>query len=90
MLLRVRTSHGIEYSAQASGTSVGLTTSPDPHLHRFGCGSEYYSHDTEYYLCPFEVGEGETGVPEDQVRLDEVLVEIGDKLCRSTPTPQPG
>jgi hypothetical protein len=23
----------------------------DNHLHRFGCGSEYYSHDTEYYLC---------------------------------------
>lgn len=52
----------------------------DSHLHRFGCGPEYYSHDTEYYLCPFDVKEGETGVPEDQVRLDEVLVEIGDKL----------
>ena len=52
----------------------------DGHLHRFGCGPQYYSHDTEYYLCPFEVEEGETGVPEDQVRLDEVLVEIGDKL----------
>jgi hypothetical protein len=52
----------------------------DSHLHRFGCGPEYYSHDTEYYLCPFEVEEGKTGVPEDQVRLDEVLVEVGDKL----------
>jgi hypothetical protein len=52
----------------------------DSHLHRFGCGPEYYSHDTEYYLCPFDVEEGETGVPEDQVRLDEVLVEIGEKL----------
>lgn len=52
----------------------------DSHLHRFGCGPEYYSHDTEYYLCPFDVEEGETGVPEDQVRLDEVLVEVGDKL----------
>jgi hypothetical protein len=47
----------------------------DNHLHRFGCGSEYFSHDTEYYLCPFDV-EGETGVPEEQVRLGEVLVEI--------------
>ncbi len=55
----------------------------DSHLHRFGCGPEYYSHDTEYYLCPFDVEEGETGVPEDQVRLDEVLVEIGDKLFYS-------
>ncbi|MGH3588437.1 MAG: plasmid pRiA4b ORF-3 family protein, partial [Pseudonocardia sp.] len=52
----------------------------DSHLHRFGCGPEYFSHDTEYYLCPFDVAEGETGIAEDQVRLDEVLVEIGDKL----------
>ncbi|MPZ25893.1 MAG: plasmid pRiA4b ORF-3 family protein [Micromonosporaceae bacterium] len=53
----------------------------DYHLHRFGCGPERYGHDTEYYLCPFDVEEGETeGVPEEQVRLDEVLVDAGDKL----------
>ena len=52
----------------------------DSHLHRFGCGPTYYSRETEYYLCPFSVDEGEEGVPEDQVRLDEVLVEVGDKL----------
>jgi Plasmid pRiA4b ORF-3-like protein len=52
----------------------------DSHLHRFGAGPEYYSRDTEFYLCPFDVEEGETGIPEDQVRLDEVLVEAGDKL----------
>ncbi len=58
-------------------TAFGWT---DSHLHRFGNGPEYYSRDTEYYLCPFDVEEGEAGVPEDQVRLDEVLAEIGDKL----------
>jgi hypothetical protein len=52
----------------------------DSHLHRFGCGPEYYSADTEYYLCPFEVQDGEDGVAEDEVRLDEVLVEVGDTL----------
>lgn len=52
----------------------------DSHLHRFGCGPEYYSHQTEYYLCPFSVDEGDEGVPEDQVRLDEVLADAGDKL----------
>jgi hypothetical protein len=52
----------------------------DSHLHRFGSGPDYYSPDTEYYLGPFEVEEGETGVPEEEVRLDEVLVEVGDKL----------
>jgi hypothetical protein len=50
------------------------------HLHRFGCGPKYYSHETEYYLCPFSVDEGDEGVPEEQVRLDEVLVDVGDTL----------
>jgi hypothetical protein len=52
----------------------------DSHLHRFGRGPEHFGPDTEYYLCPFDVEEGETGIPEDDVRLDEVLVEVGDKL----------
>jgi hypothetical protein len=52
----------------------------DSHLHQFGCGPAYYSRETEYYLCPFSVDEGEEGVPEEQVRLDEVLVDVGDKL----------
>jgi Plasmid pRiA4b ORF-3-like protein len=52
----------------------------DSHLHRFGAGPEYYSYHTEYYLCPFDVQEGETGIAEEQVRLDEVLAEIGDRL----------
>lgn len=37
----------------------------DSHLHRFGCGPVYYSRETEYYLCPFSVDEGDEGVPED-------------------------
>jgi len=52
----------------------------DSHLHRFGSGPDYYSRDTEYYLCPFEVDEGETGIPEDDVRLDEVLHDAGGRL----------
>ncbi len=52
----------------------------DSHLHRFGFGPDYYSRDTEYYLCPFEVREGETGTPEDEVRLDEVLYDVGGGL----------
>src|SRR5262245_23227896 len=40
----------------------------DSHLHGFGCGPTYYSPETEYYLCPFSVGEGDEGVPEEQVR----------------------
>jgi hypothetical protein len=52
----------------------------DSHLHRFGCGPTYYSRETEYYLCPFSTDEGDEGVPEEEVRLDEVLVDVGDKL----------
>jgi Plasmid pRiA4b ORF-3-like protein len=52
----------------------------DYHLHRFGCGPQYYSRETEYYLCPLSVDEGDVGVPEEQVRLDEVLVDVDDKL----------
>jgi hypothetical protein len=58
-------------------TAFGWT---DSHLHRFGRGPQYFHRDTEYYLCPFEVEEGEEGVPEHEVRLDEVLVETGDTL----------
>ncbi len=50
------------------------------HLHRFGSGPGFYSPETEYYLMPFDVAEGEPGVPEEQVRLDEVLVEDGDRM----------
>jgi hypothetical protein len=31
-------------------------------------------------LCPFQVADGETGIPEEDVRLDEVLADAGDKL----------
>lgn len=52
----------------------------DSHLHRFARGPRYYHPATEYYLCPFDVDEGDEGVPEHEVRLDEVLVEPGDVL----------
>ncbi len=52
----------------------------DSHLHGFASGPGFYSDETEHYLCPFDVEEGETGIPEGQVRLDEVLAEPGDKL----------
>jgi hypothetical protein len=52
----------------------------DSHLHEFASGPEFYSREAEHYLCPFQVAEGEPGVPEEKVRLDEVLVDPGDKL----------
>jgi len=52
----------------------------DSHLHQFGSGPDYYSPQTEYYLCPFELEDAGPGVPEEDVRLDEVLVDPGDTL----------
>jgi hypothetical protein len=52
----------------------------DSHLHRFSAGPSPYDRDTEHYLSPFEVEEGEEGTPEGAVRLDEVLVDVGDTL----------
>ncbi|GAA1752547.1 plasmid pRiA4b ORF-3 family protein [Streptomonospora arabica] len=52
----------------------------DYHLYRFACDSDYYSDETERYFCPFEADEGEMGIPAEQVRLDEVLAETGDRL----------
>jgi hypothetical protein len=51
----------------------------DSHLHRFSMGASY-DRDTEHFLCPFDVDEGEEGTPENQVRVDEVLADVDDKL----------
>jgi hypothetical protein len=52
----------------------------DSHLHQFASGADPHSRQTEFYLCPFQVDEGDIGIPEEQVRLDEVLADPGDKL----------
>lgn len=53
----------------------------DSHLHGFAAGPEFRSDAAELYLCPFDEEEGEDeGVPEAQVRLDEVLAHPGDRL----------
>src|SRR6516164_4050474 len=52
----------------------------DSHLHQFGSGPAHYGPETEHYLCPFQVEDGETGIPEEDVRLDEVLADAGDRL----------
>jgi len=59
-------------------TAFGWT---DSHLHRFASGGSGFDMSAQLYLCPFDVEEGEDeGVPEEEVRLDEVLVEVGEKL----------
>ncbi len=52
----------------------------DSHLHEFRSGADYYGLDVERYLCPFMVEEDDGGVPEERVRLDELLTDPGDHL----------
>lgn len=53
----------------------------DSHLHRFSLGGGPWDDGAELFLCPYDVEEGEDdGVPASEVRLDEVLAEVGDRL----------
>ncbi|MFI6681750.1 plasmid pRiA4b ORF-3 family protein [Kribbella sp. NPDC050470] len=49
-------------------------------MHEFASGKDFYHAMAEHYLCPFQADEGEPGVPEADVRLDELLANPGDKL----------
>lgn len=53
----------------------------DSHLHEFAAGPHRRGPDTERYLCPYMVDEEpDQGVPAHEVRLDEVLVNPGDRI----------
>ncbi len=62
-------------------TAFGWT---DSHLHVFTLASSPYDRAAERYLCPFDVEEGDAdegnGVPEEEVRLDEVIAEVGETM----------
>lgn len=52
----------------------------DSHLHRYSVGPPY-APDSAVFLCPFDVGEGDDdGIDARTVRLDELMVEPGDRL----------
>jgi hypothetical protein len=49
----------------------------DSHLHRFRTGND---HRSPYFITPFDLDEGEDGVLEDDVRLDQLVAVEGDQL----------
>ena len=49
----------------------------DSHLHRFRTGAD---HNAAYFITEFDLDEGEEGTVEDQVRLDQVIADVGDGL----------
>lgn len=52
----------------------------DSHLHRFWRGPYAYRPEEPRFLTPFDVDEGEEGIEESEVRLDQVLRDPGDTL----------
>ncbi|WP_165491744.1 plasmid pRiA4b ORF-3 family protein [Egibacter rhizosphaerae] len=51
----------------------------DYHLHRFSSDPDD-PWGQPAYLCPFEIAEGDTGVPAELVRAGEVLTDAGERL----------
>lgn len=53
----------------------------DYHLYRFALGGDPFDRSSQLFLCPYDVEEGEDdSLPLGEVRLDEVLQEVGDGL----------
>ena len=52
----------------------------DSHLHCFRMGPDDKNALMEPFLTPFAESEGDEGIPESQVRLDEVLARPGQRL----------
>lgn len=52
----------------------------DSHLHAFTMGPDGQDRRMERFLTPYDVAEGEEGILERDVRLDEVLAEPGHRL----------
>jgi hypothetical protein len=57
----------------------------DSHLHRFSLGGGAFDHNSQLFLCPYDLDnkewpEDEDGLPAAETRLDETLSEPGDVL----------
>ncbi|TFC28784.1 plasmid pRiA4b ORF-3 family protein [Cryobacterium sp. TMT1-3] len=58
-------------------TSFGWT---DSHLHRFALTGDRYARQTQGILTPYDIAEGEEGVLESELRLDQLVAKKGDSL----------
>jgi hypothetical protein len=52
----------------------------DCHLYRFSIGGHPFDSMSTHFLCPYEVAEGDEGVPASDVRLGEVMAKPADTL----------
>jgi Plasmid pRiA4b ORF-3-like protein len=76
--LDVRSDIGLDVFHQVLQSAFGWM---DSHLHRFALGGSPFDRNTELFLCPYDVDEGEDdGTPAKDVMLDQTLSEPGDVL----------
>ena len=76
--LDVRSDIGLDVFHQVLQSAFGWT---DSHLHRFALGGSPFDQNTELFLCPYDVEEGEDdGTPAKDVTLDGTLSEPGEVL----------
>ena len=57
--------------------AMGWTNS---HLHAFRMGPQRRDHRTQRFLTAYDLEEGDDGIAEVDVRLDETLATVGDRL----------
>ncbi len=76
-LVEVPSSLTLEALHPVLQTAMGWT---DSHLHEFSLGDPQVHWPVERYLTAFDLEEGDVGVAEADVRLDEVVQEPGDEL----------
>jgi Plasmid pRiA4b ORF-3-like protein len=80
--LDVRSNIGLDVFHQVLQSAFGWT---DSHLHRFALGGSPFDQNSEMFLCPYDIEEGEDdGTPAKDVMLDETLSEPGDVLHTAT------
>jgi Plasmid pRiA4b ORF-3-like protein len=76
--LDVRSDIGLDVFHQVLQSALGRT---DCHLHRFAIGGSPFDEDSELFLCPYDVEEGEDdGTPTGDATLDETLSTPRDVL----------
>lgn len=68
---------GLEALHDVLQAAFGFTNS---HLHRFALTEDPFAHEYVGILTPFDVAEGDIGVPESELRIDQLLATPGDSL----------
>ncbi|ASK66202.1 hypothetical protein CFK39_10675 [Brachybacterium avium] len=77
--LELRSDLTLEQTHEILQTAFGWF---DAHLWRFAAGGHPFDLDSQLFLCPYDVEDGEDdGLPASQVRLDELLQVDGDRLA---------